>query len=696
MLTTKKFVMSKKKSIFFYIIFFHFYYILLVTTGCNYTPIRLDVSVSESSRIEAPMPVAPRDYLKIGREAIEKNDYQTAFLNFHAFWSQNSENMHGPLFCGQAKMTEKEYQRALYYYREAANISSDDIRTAWGILLCHRAIFEESFINSIPYLAEDKEKEVILETWKQFKTALNEYQWTEISKNLSLLEFAFSTGITANSQNGLEEHIKNHLGFLTSSPMIIYINMLQVQSVRSNGKIAEIQLTILDHLPVETIYLKKEEQAWRIAMLFPSLTTQPSNLLSYQNLENLETPIPSPLDIAKFSLVEKIKIIWNWQEQYRVENTAFLKKLVPEIIKKLEIIDLSKTRIAHIFEGKFNDVIAKKLLAMIHNSIERIENNQNISENFHIEQIFIAWEQTRKDLLNILNNLTTYGIPKEIWEKCSYHLRGIWILDMSSPAWENLSDADQKQYAKKYQEEYALSLHKPIEDNYTFDNIPFSMVLIPPGRFWMGSLPDEPGRKHDERRYRVILPMPFYIGKQEITQWQWQRVMNYNSSYFRDDRLPVEQVSWYDCIRFCNKVNLRIPSEAEWEYSCRAGLTAPFNLGSRINAFQVNYNGNYPCLGDSPGTYRQKTIIGATLPNANSWGCYDFHGNVWEWCYDWYGDYPLTEQINPMGGSSELQRVSRGGGWSAYASSCRSADRSKNEPGFRFIYLGLRVVRYLE
>ena len=134
----------------------------------------------------------------------------------------------------------------------------------------------------------------------------------------------------------------------------------------------------------------------------------------------------------------------------------------------------------------------------------------------------------------------------------------------------------------------------------------------------------------------------------------------------------------------------RLPSEAQWEYACRAGTTTAFSFGSTITPEQVNYNGNYPFAGAVKGLYREKTVPVKSLP-PNAWGLYEMHGNVWQWCNDWYGDFSGSAERDPAGPSSGSYRVIRGGSWRNYAWNCRSAARVRAAPGYRYTGLGFRV-----
>jgi formylglycine-generating enzyme required for sulfatase activity len=173
--------------------------------------------------------------------------------------------------------------------------------------------------------------------------------------------------------------------------------------------------------------------------------------------------------------------------------------------------------------------------------------------------------------------------------------------------------------------------------------------------------------------------------------------MGNNPSRFKEDRRPVESVSWEDATTFCRKLSLktgrkvRLPTEAEWEYACRAGTTMVFNTGDTINTDQANYNGNYPYGNGGKGVYRKETVEVGSFPG-NAWGLHDMHGNVLEWCSDWYGQYDISNIIDPYGVANGSRRVLRGGSWHDTARYCRSACRGRNDPGGRGSGGGFRVV----
>jgi formylglycine-generating enzyme required for sulfatase activity len=218
------------------------------------------------------------------------------------------------------------------------------------------------------------------------------------------------------------------------------------------------------------------------------------------------------------------------------------------------------------------------------------------------------------------------------------------------------------------------------------------MVLIPAGEFTMGSSANEVGRSKDEEPHLRLIQRPFYMAVTEVTQAQWQRVMNGHPSRFRGDDLPVERVSWDDCQKFVKKVGdgMRLPSEAEWEYACRADGSSAFSFGVYITPQQVNYDGDHPYNGAAKGLDRGQPVPVGSLP-ANQWGLHEMHGNVWEWCQDVYAAYPDRGTEAPNSDSGRL-RVFRGGSWIDYSDYCRAACRGCYDPGGTFYYIGFRVV----
>jgi len=249
------------------------------------------------------------------------------------------------------------------------------------------------------------------------------------------------------------------------------------------------------------------------------------------------------------------------------------------------------------------------------------------------------------------------------------------------------------------------------------EGVKLEMVLVPAGKFKMGftkkELEDlkvviqeefkkwkkkELGKEELDdvdlimsfqgKQHEVTLTKPFYMGKHEVTQEQWEAVMGKNPSEEKGAKLPVTDVSWEDCQEFIKKLNkktdggYRLPTEAEWEYSCRAGTTTAYSFGNKITPKDANYE-------DSK--IAKPVAVGSYKPNA--FGLYDMHGNVWEWCEDWKADYPAGAVTDPKGPATGEIRVLRGGSFIRYVSYARSSTRTYLTPTYRLNVVGFRLAR---
>jgi formylglycine-generating enzyme required for sulfatase activity len=273
------------------------------------------------------------------------------------------------------------------------------------------------------------------------------------------------------------------------------------------------------------------------------------------------------------------------------------------------------------------------------------------------------------------------------------------------------------------------------------NSIGMKLTLIPKGEFLMGEPVGEKGPGSDAKpQHRVQITRPFYLGIYEVTQEEFDRLMDSNPSQFNlfgaanrevagkdTTRFPVENVSWYQAIEFCNKLSerehrqpsykitavrranngsikeatvgvnpagaYRLPTEAEWEYACRAGQTTPFHFGASLNGEAANCDGRTPFGTEQAGPYLARPTSVGTY-RANSFGLFDMHGNVLEWCSDWYDPlyYGKSPGRDPQGPNTGTQRVMRGGGWNMWAEHCRAGHRNYERPDFRDSNLGFRVV----
>jgi formylglycine-generating enzyme required for sulfatase activity len=248
---------------------------------------------------------------------------------------------------------------------------------------------------------------------------------------------------------------------------------------------------------------------------------------------------------------------------------------------------------------------------------------------------------------------------------------------------------------------------------------PDDFVLVEGGTFVMGSPAKESERGRDETRRRITVG-DFHLARSELTQREYAALMGNNPSENQGDALPVENVTWFDAVRYMNARSARealepayaidgetvawnrrangyrLPTEAEWEYAARAGTATPFHTGNTITDRQANLYNHYGYDNDSSGRITGGSR-GSTVPvksfGANAWGLFDMHGNVAEWCWDWYGEYGTAGQTDPAGPATGTYRVHRGGGWNDFPKHVRSAYRGAAPPGNRVFNIGIRLAR---
>jgi formylglycine-generating enzyme required for sulfatase activity len=262
----------------------------------------------------------------------------------------------------------------------------------------------------------------------------------------------------------------------------------------------------------------------------------------------------------------------------------------------------------------------------------------------------------------------------------------------------------------------SASAPAPLLKKHFTNSIGMKLVRIPPGKFTMGSPVSETGRYVEEHQHEVEITRAYHLGAHAVTQAQYKKVMGRNPSDFAaggarqsavrgmdTSDFPVERVSWNDAVAFCEKLSAlpaekgarrvyRLPTEAEWEYACRAGTSTPFAFGSSLSSRQANFDGNQPYGGAEKGPYLQRPAkVGSYKPNA--WGLYDMHGNVWQFCNDWHDTnyFTASPRKDPPGPKAGHSRVVRGASWMNTGAWCRSAFRVHVTPTATYDHAGFRV-----
>ena len=416
-------------------------------------------------------------------------------------------------------------------------------------------------------------------------------------------------------------------------------------------------------------------------------------------------------------------------------------------VKTIILIDDSINPQTFYFQVAFIEI--NQSTTLINNSDNILEDSEEINQsptsannsNNILELIYEAvFKHTGKHLgyleqqvLNgALKNLTYKQIHEQIKESANYSdIEEGFIKSIGGQLWkvltEIIGEKVTKSNVKSLINKWVASSHLTI-DRYSAQATGFiqdlandtqlEMMLVPGGTFIMGSPPEELERRDNESPQHSVTVQPFFMGKYQVTQAQWRfvaqlaqvnRELEQDPSNFKGDNRPVEQVSWEDAVEFCDRLSqytgriYRLPSEAEWEYACRAGTKTPFHFGETITTDLANYDGtDNESMGWSgsydsgpKGVYREETTEVGSFEVANNFGLYDMHGNVWEWCQDdWHSDHEGA----PIDGSAWLDneessntKLLRGGSWFSNPDHCRSAYRNDNLLDFDN-HIGFRVV----
>ncbi len=490
------------------------------------------------------------------------------------------------------------------------------------------------------------------------------------------------------------------------------------------GKISDYQLSRGDFIFISGGKTRKEN--------IPLLNVQDSALFKDQNPGNRQSTVQEVvprLDTEEelWNIVKKSSypaVVRGYIEEYpegRFRKAAELRLIqldlddrqrVARVLAHQDPVKMNEKKLRQ----QQNELADKKALArarqLKEDELNRIKQEEAVTQRLEQERI----NRKRKEAIEQQERATEQRLQQEkIDQKKNEELarrqREREARQQKAKALARLQE--EKELKQKQQKEMILSQMKQLQpgEPWIEPTTGMEFVWIKGGCFMMGQpreekkqLLKERGQGDYNQYYTNELPShevcvdDFYLGKYEVTQAEWSKVMGHNPAKFRKNgRHPVEMVSWRQSMAFIEKLSsdfYRLPTEAEWEYAARAGTTTPFSFGDSISPDQSNFDGNFPFgKGKHKGTYREQTTEVGSFP-ANPWGLHDMHGNVLEWTADWYAPeyYKYSQRSNPSGPSSGRNRVIRGGCWYADGARCRSANRRGNDPRGSSATLGFRVV----
>ena len=392
------------------------------------------------------------------------------------------------------------------------------------------------------------------------------------------------------------------------------------------------------------------------------------------------------------------------EDKKEITPPEFMQKQIEEAIKQYgEKQEAYKNDVLALFERKeklARDKGDLKTLNLIKKEKDAfLENGKSPTLFFITDQkrflelakidLMKAYEKTIKDCLKMKLDLEADGYLKELEELKNGKIKAESKVEAIKAKAVFLESPFTEKEIKIAQMKLAKGMGKPVEVKFDLEKgIKIDMVLIPPGKFIMGSPIPEVGRRDNEKQHEVIISKPFYMGKYEVTQEQWQSIMGSNPSQKKGAKSAVGTVSWNSCNDFIQRLNAktngnyRLPTEAEWEFACRAGTKTAYSFGNSITKGDANYG---------PGG--SLTLpVGAFKPNG--FGLHDMHGNVWEWCEDWAEAYPNEATTDPKGPMTGKYRILRGGGFNNNELSARSSFRNNDSiPNRQQWDFGLRLVK---
>ena len=517
-------------------------------------------------------------------------------------------------------------------------------------------------------------------------------QKSNYTGNLNVGYLGYSVGATGGASNSTVDENDNRIKEEKEQQKQAFDKLLQ----EFDGKVPTLSGIKIDDTSL-TISTKQVEARFQQNTFFVDYTLQrfsPISLIGATDGSMSFTDMIRQYAILKSDYDALQKVVGTpVQLAEAKENMKRLENLTEELKQKSVILDAALSTL----EKNAKDLLAK----VDKENKKRLENltEEQKQKSVILDAALSTFDKNAKDLLAKVDQDSVIKLQKEVRK-----LKAAASLSFSNldSAFTNLDKDDlppsldclnwdvevntaliaQKAWAKFLDQKSHLDSVSIAEDG----KVKLEMVLVPAGKFKMGSPESEKARRNDEKQHEVTLTKPFYMGKHEVTQEQWEAVMGSNpSSKTKGAKLPVTDVSWEDCQEFIKKLNAstkggyRLPTEAEFEYACRAGTTIAYSFGDSLTKTDANIEG------------LSISAVGSYKPNA--FGLYDMHGNVFEWCEDWILDYPAGAVTDPKGPATGTYRVVRGGSFSSYVSSARSSSRNDGPPTNRDDYSGFRLAK---
>jgi len=447
----------------------------------------------------------------------------------------------------------------------------------------------------------------------------------------------------------------------------------------------------------------------------------------YGSLRDFQALIPNPdgssqkMAKARYLYFAQVKaaVLMTWGGEYAMQAQELMKE-VAAYKRHEDPIDLGDVKLLT-FEFKVTTLTVDEPpnLQPFEFDVALIEDNLvEIADEITFTKIGKHLNSNEKLLLQRTLANQTYEQIAASAEYSESYLKNVatklWRL-LSEVFGEKVTKTNLKTVLRKLAADRHITIHRHRQQSQYFiedlgNGVQLEMVAIPGGSFQMGSPKHELNRMNDESPQHEVTIKPFFLGKYPVTQAQWKAVaalpqvnreLDPNPSSFKGENRPVESVSWYDAVEFCDRLAratgkpYRLPIESEWEYACRAGTNTPFHFGETITSELANYNGEYTYGRGPKGIYRQETTEVGSFGVANAFGLYDMHGNVWEWCADhWHKRAPTdgSAWIEAGDENDNSSRLLRGGSWYFYPRYCRCAYRNHDLPDIRDNYVGFRVV----